>query len=193
MNFDIDTAHLICDNLGLDGEKVDACFGLCSQLEKAEINDADFTVGLSTLSGKKPEEVVNVLKGIKVSSVAGGTKPTDIEQELRGLRVVIANIQAQQAEGWELDEGAKKQLELALKRQGELIAEQLGGGVMYVGPQMDNDSFVFHIFNDDAVTDTSFTGKTFEEAKVSLIEKRSAFGAKPYIEEEITDEPKKEG
>lgn len=43
-----------------------------------------------------------------------------VAEELRGLRVIIANIRAQQAEGWALDAGAKKQLELALRRQAEL-------------------------------------------------------------------------
>jgi|GEM_PF-2555855 len=45
------------------------------------------------------------------------------EQELRGLKVIIANIQAQQAEGWVLDEGAKEQLASALARQAELTAK----------------------------------------------------------------------
>ena len=39
--------------------------GLCYQLEKGDINEADFTGGLCVLTGKKPEEVAEVLRNIK--------------------------------------------------------------------------------------------------------------------------------
>lgn len=60
----VDTAHSLCDSLGLDGEKIDSCLGLCYQLEKGEINEADFTGGLCVLTSKKPEEVAKILKNI---------------------------------------------------------------------------------------------------------------------------------
>lgn len=62
ITFSTDTANSICSSLGLDGEKVDECLGLCYQLEKGDINEADFTGGLSLLTGKKPEEVMEVLR-----------------------------------------------------------------------------------------------------------------------------------
>ena len=58
----IDAAHSLCSSLELDGEKVDECLGLCYQLEKGSINRADFINGLSLLTGKKPEEVAEMLK-----------------------------------------------------------------------------------------------------------------------------------
>jgi len=42
------------------------------------------------------------------------------EQELRGLRVIIEHIQILQAQGLQLDNGAKNQLTAALERQAEL-------------------------------------------------------------------------
>lgn len=63
--FDANTARSICDSLGLDGEKVDECLGLCYQLEKGDINEAELIVGLALLTGKKPEEVVEVLRGME--------------------------------------------------------------------------------------------------------------------------------
>lgn len=65
ITFSADTANSICNSLGLDGEKVDECLGLCYQLEKGDINEADFTGGLALLTGKKPEEVVKILKDMK--------------------------------------------------------------------------------------------------------------------------------
>ena len=65
INLSADTAHLICSSLGLDGDKVDECLGLCYQLEKGDINEADFTGGLCMLSGKKDEEVAEILKSLK--------------------------------------------------------------------------------------------------------------------------------
>ena len=58
----VDTAYSLCNSLGLDGEKVDECLGLCYQLEKGDISQADFTSGLSLLTGKKPEEVLEMLR-----------------------------------------------------------------------------------------------------------------------------------
>lgn len=59
-----DTAHSLCNSLGLDGDKVDSCLGLCYQLEKGEINEADFTGGLCVLASKKPEEVAKLLSKV---------------------------------------------------------------------------------------------------------------------------------
>ena len=42
------------------------------------------------------------------------------DQELRGLRIIIANLEACKAEGWQMDEGASNQLEACLKRRAEL-------------------------------------------------------------------------
>lgn len=75
------TAHLICSSLGLDGDKIDECLGLCYQLEKGNINEADFTAGLCVLTGKKPEEVGGILRGIEA-------KPT-IETEIANLEKII--------------------------------------------------------------------------------------------------------
>ena len=64
-----------------------------------------------------------------------------------------------------------------LRSEGRSIAEKLGNGVRYVAPWMDNGNFRFHLFNDDAVTDTSFSAKTLEEAKKKLTLNRKAFNA----------------
>lgn len=71
----------------------------------------------------------------------------------------------------------KKSIE-ELTREGEEIARRLGNGAIYIGPQLANDKLVYHMFNDSAVTDTSFAAKTFKEAKQVLIERRKRFGAK---------------
>lgn len=67
ITFSIDTAHSLCNSLGLDGENVDECLGLCYQLEKGNIDNGEFTAGLSLLTGKKPEEVAEVLRGMKAN------------------------------------------------------------------------------------------------------------------------------
>lgn len=64
-----------------------------------------------------------------------------------------------------------------LKREGEEIARKLGNGVIYVGPWLEEDRFLFHTFNDDrAFTGTTFVARNLKEAKEKLIEKRKLFG-----------------
>ena len=64
----------------------------------------------------------------------------------------------------------------SLKREGEKIAEKLGNGVTYLGPQVVDGKFLYHFFNDNpAFTGTAFTAITFEEAKQKLIGKRKLF------------------
>ncbi|MFH1575602.1 MAG: hypothetical protein ABIB55_01490 [Candidatus Nealsonbacteria bacterium] len=68
-----------------------------------------------------------------------------------------------------------------LRQEGREIAQKLGNGVTYLGPQMNkNNEFIFHLFNDDpALTGTTFVGKTFEGAKKNLINKRKLFNSFP--------------
>jgi len=73
-DFSTDAVHSLCNSLGLDGEKVDGCLALCYQLEKGDIDNGEFTVGLGLLTGKKPEEVAEVLRGMKAES------PTEAEE-----------------------------------------------------------------------------------------------------------------
>jgi len=49
---------------------------LCYQLDKGEIDNGEFTGGLCVLTGKKPEEVMGILKGVK------GTRPKMTRNEL---------------------------------------------------------------------------------------------------------------
>lgn len=63
----IDTAKSICDNLGLDSEKKDACLGLVYRFEKGEVDEPEFMQGLLLLSGKSPEEVMGILGGMKAN------------------------------------------------------------------------------------------------------------------------------
>jgi hypothetical protein len=67
-----------------------------------------------------------------------------------------------------------------LEKEGRAIAEKLGNGVTYLGPWFHDEEkkeFLWHTFNDDpAFTGTTFTAKTFQEAKEKLIEKRKLFG-----------------
>lgn len=65
INLSTDTAHSLCNNLGLEGDKLDGCYGLVSEFEQNRIDAADLLSGLSLLSGKKPEEVGEILRGIK--------------------------------------------------------------------------------------------------------------------------------
>ena len=67
---------------------------------------------------------------------------------------------------------------------GQKIAQRLGQGVTYKGPWLPygpKGEFLGYFFQDDAVTETSFVAKTFEEAKASLIKTRKDFGAKPPV------------
>lgn len=62
--FNPEEAKALCGKLGLDNEKTDGCYMLVANLEAGRINEADFTVGLATLTDKEPDEVVEVLKNI---------------------------------------------------------------------------------------------------------------------------------
>ena len=77
-----------------------------------------------------------------------------------------------QEKAGEPETGEKSREELV--KEGEEIARQLGNGVSYLGPYFDiHDKFWLHFFNDDIKeSGTSFTAKTFEEAKEKLIQKR---------------------
>lgn len=67
----------------------------------------------------------------------------------------------------------------AIEEEGRRIAQQLGIDIRYIGPQYGkDDEFMFHVFNDIAVTGTSFVANTLEEAIASLTEKRTLFGGK---------------
>lgn len=66
-----------------------------------------------------------------------------------------------------------------IKKEGKDIAQKLGNGVRYAGPQISDGELVYHLFNDDAVTDCSFAANTIEEAKEKLVEKRRLFNAPP--------------
>ena len=64
-----------------------------------------------------------------------------------------------------------------ITKEGNDITRKLGNGVRYAGPQMDEGILAYHLFNDDAVTDSSFAAMFLEEAKEKFIEKRIAFNA----------------
>ncbi len=71
-----------------------------------------------------------------------------------------------------------------LRQEGTLIAEQLGNGVNYVGPFLldgPEGKFDGHLFQDDAVTQSSFTGMDFEGAKRRFIEMREQWGVEPPV------------
>lgn len=74
-NLEINSPEInsLCDSLGLTGDKIDSFYALVWQMEKGDINEAEFTAGLSVITEKEPEEVMGVLKGMspvpqKVSS-----------------------------------------------------------------------------------------------------------------------------
>lgn len=72
----------------------------------------------------------------------------------------------------------------SLEEEGRRIAKRLGQGVTYRGPWLPygpGGEFLGHFFQDDAVTETSFVAKTFEEAKANLIDIRKKWGAKPPV------------
>lgn len=81
-----------------------------------------------------------------------------------------------EAERW-VDSQVKPRVKPPYWSEGRRIAEQLGNGVTYNGPQMSNGEFQFHLFTDSAVTGTTFAGKDFEEAKQRFIKVREEFGA----------------
>ena len=67
----------------------------------------------------------------------------------------------------------------ARHREGEEIAQQLGNGVVYNGPQYLKDEFVAHVFTDQQVTGTTFLCRDLEGCKMKLSEKRALFSAAP--------------
>jgi hypothetical protein len=92
MTFSVDTANSLCNRFGLDTEKMDGCYMLVADLEANRITQEEFTAGLSVLTGKEPEEVLGILKGIEVS-------PTEIPEvvmtEIEGsVRAYIPGVRA---------------------------------------------------------------------------------------------------
>ncbi len=79
--FDADTAHLICDRIGIDKDKVDDCLGLCYLLDKGSLNEAEFTVALGMLAEKEPEEVMEILGGMKAEAVPEVKEPWQMTKE----------------------------------------------------------------------------------------------------------------
>ena len=72
----------------------------------------------------------------------------------------------------------------SIEQEGQRIAEELGHGVVYLGPWLPygrKGEFFGHFFDDRAVTGTSFVAKTLDEAKAALIKARREFGAKPPV------------
>ena len=66
-----------------------------------------------------------------------------------------------------------------IEEEGKRIAELIGNGVVYIGPQLSKGEFLSHFFVDKAVTDTTFAGRTLDEALANLTQKRKDFGAAP--------------
>lgn len=64
-----------------------------------------------------------------------------------------------------------------IRKEGNDIAKKLGNGVRYAGPQMAEGKLEYHLFNDDAVTDGSFSAVSLEEAKEKFIAERISFNA----------------
>jgi len=72
---------------------------------------------------------------------------------------------------------------MSLREEGQEIARKLGGEVIYKGPWLPNGEkgeFYGHWFA-DRVTGSSFTAKTLEEAKATLIQSRKDWGEKPPV------------
>lgn len=68
--------------------------------------------------------------------------------------------------------------------EGERIASQLG--LIYAGPQMWGETFLFHTFT-DTVTGTTFGALNLTQAKAGLIIKRQLFKMKPPDFPDIPD------
>lgn len=69
----------------------------------------------------------------------------------------------------------------SIEQEGQRIAEELGHGVVYLGPWLPygrKGEFFGHFFDDRAVTGTSFVAKTLDGAKDALIKARERFSAK---------------
>jgi len=72
---------------------------------------------------------------------------------------------------------------MSLREEGQEIARKLGGEVIYEGPWLPNGEkgeFYGHWFT-DRVTGSSFSAKTLEEAKATLIQSRKDWGEKPPV------------
>lgn len=65
------------------------------------------------------------------------------------------------------------------QEEGERIAQQIGNGIIYNGPQMLEGELYAHLFTDVAVTGTTFACLDLEGCKANLIQKRKDFGAAP--------------
>jgi len=65
--------------------------------------------------------------------------------------------------------------------EGRSIAKNLGNGVRYAGPQMEEGGVEFHLFNDDDITGGSFAALSLKGAKKELLKLRKRFGAQPPI------------
>ncbi|MDP2729117.1 MAG: hypothetical protein Q8O55_01385 [Dehalococcoidales bacterium] len=74
--------------------------------------------------------------------------------------------------------------EQTLRLEGEEITRQIDNGVRYVGPWLPygtEGKFLGHLFQDDAVTQTSFVCQDVEDCKAQLIKVRKNFEAKPPV------------
>ena len=72
---------------------------------------------------------------------------------------------------------------MSLREEGQEIARKLGGEVTYKGPWLPDGpegEFFGHWFN-DVLTGSSFSAKTLEEAKATLIQSRKDWSAKPPV------------
>jgi len=63
---------------------------------------------------------------------------------------------------------------------GQEIAEKLGNGLHYDGPQYSGEQFVY-LFTDVAASGTTFGARSLEDAREKLIGKRKAFGLEPPV------------
>ena len=62
MDVDIAAANALCKRLKLDDDKTEGCIRLATDFELDRIDDKDFMMGLSILSGKHPEELAKIIK-----------------------------------------------------------------------------------------------------------------------------------
>lgn len=72
IDMDTEKTQQVCQSLGLNQDQMDACIMLSYQFEKGELDEAEFTVGMSNVIGKTPEETVQILR--LVSKPAEETK-----------------------------------------------------------------------------------------------------------------------
>ena len=68
---------------------------------------------------------------------------------------------------------------MTVEEEGQRIAEQLGRGFNYVGPQYEEGNFAFHWIG-DPVTGTTFAATSLEGAKRRIAEVRKSFSAEPW-------------